>query len=127
MSLDNRNAELEQRLKDNPIDEQIAVLARAGKRLKLIVMMLAVLTAGLGLVTVQTYRLADRAEKTDIALVRDCESRNESRASNREIWNYIIQVTNRPDQNSAQKKIRNDFIDKLDRTFAPKDCSKVIQ
>lgn len=134
MSLDTRNAELEEKLEVNPIDEQIAALARSDASRKRQVRWLAVslaldvlLTIGFGYATLRANNAASKAETTQHSIVRNCETTNESRAKNREIWDYIVQISERPNLTPEQQKTRDDFIMKLNDTFAPRDCSKVVQ
>ncbi len=125
MSLDDRNAALEEKLEHNPIDEQITALVKAGNRLKLVVIGLAVLTVFVAVIAIQARQAATKAENAQTAVIARCEATNEARVKNRDIWNYVLEVSNRPNLTPEQQTERNKFVMKLDDTFKPTDCQAV--
>lgn len=129
MSLDDRNAELEEKLEHNPIDEQIAALARSDKSRKRQVRWLAIslaldvlLTIGFGYTTLQANEAAKKAETNEVAIVRNCETANQSRKDQRELWGYVISLTPIEPRTEAQTNRVNQFSDFVDKTFAQRDC-----
>ena len=131
-SLEQRNKALDERLEKNPISESIAVLEKAAKKqqrtnklLALSIVFDIILSFGLTYGWHQNHQLASRAESNKSALIRSCETSNEARAKNREIWNYVLEISNRPNQTPEQQKTRDDFIMKLDDTFAPRNCNEI--
>jgi hypothetical protein len=133
MSLDDRNAELERKLEANPIDDQIAALFRADGRRKFEVRILAVsllldvfLTIGFGYVTIQTRELAAQAESNKVALVRNCETANDSRRNNLILWDYLLALPTPPGSTLEQQKTRDGFKAFVEKTFAPRNCQAEI-
>lgn len=133
MSLDERNAELDQALEHNPIDEQIASLTRADLSRKRQVRWLAIslildvlLTIGFGYTTIRANNAASKAESSTHAIIRNCETSNEARANNKKLWDYIINLPPTQPPTSEQQKRIADFKKFIDMTFAPRDCSKAV-
>ena len=125
MSLDDRNAALDEALEHNPIDKQIAALVKAGNRLKFIVIGLAFLTVFVAVIAIQARQAATKAENAQTAVIARCEATNEARIKNRDIWNYVLELSNRPNLTPQQLADRDKFVAKLDDTFKPTDCKAV--
>lgn len=128
MNLDQRNSQLEERLKDSDLSKAVEVLVKDAKKRKRNEKILAIsilldvlLTLGLGLVSIQTHRIAVKADTNRNALIRTCESGNEARKNNREIWDYVLEITANAPPNAQREK----FISKVNATFAPRDCSSI--
>ncbi len=131
-SLDVRNAELEKKLEKNPIDEQIATIAKdvhRGKRnqviLALSILLDLLLTVGFGYLAIQSSATASRAESNETALIARCEETNKARVKNAALWNYLIDQSEPAPRTPEQQKFRDDFITLKNETFAPTDCSKL--
>lgn len=134
MSLDQRNAELEKKLEANPIDEQIAVLVMQAKRNKNNIRLLAIslfvqlfLTCALGYLGFITFRIAREAESNRNAIVSRCEATNEGRARNKELWDYLLGVPPTEPRTPQEQAALDGFAQKVDQTFAPSDCSKIVK
>jgi hypothetical protein len=133
MSLDSRNEALDKELERNPVDIQVEALAEADKRQRRQVLVLAftvafdvLLTFAFGYITLRTHQLASEAETNRTALVRNCETANESRKNQRELWAYVISLTPsqpRTDEQTARVESFQKFVDK---TFAPRDCNSEV-
>ncbi len=130
MSLDERNAELERALELNPIDEQIQALARSDhsrKRqirwLAISIMLDVLLTIGFGYTTLRANNAANKAETNTSAIVRSCETSNEARANNKQLWYYILNLPRTNTPTADQQKQTTDFKTFVDKTFAPRDCN----
>jgi len=133
MSLDTRNAALNKELEENPIDLQVEALARADKKQSRQVVLLAVtvafdvlLTFGFGYITVRTHQLANQSETTKAALIRNCETANDSRKNQRELWAYVISLTLSEPRTQEQTNRVDSFQDFVDKTFAARDCDTEI-
>lgn len=126
MSLDDRNAELEHKLEENPIDNQIAVLVRADRRRKWQVLALTVIIAVLTVVAFKTFQLARLAQSNREAVVASCETSNEARKNNTILWDFILKQPSEKPLTAEQQRVRNDFIDLKNKTFAPRDCQAEI-
>lgn len=127
MSLDERNAQLEHKLEENPIDRQIAVLVKADKRRKLQIIVLAMLTIGLVFVSVRTSQIASQAESNRAALMARCNSTNEARAKNKQLWDYLIEQGKDQPRTPEAQKFFDKFVALKDQTFAPTDCSQAVK
>lgn len=132
MSLDDRNAELEKKLQQNPIDEAVAALVRADKRRKSQILLLfisitfdLVLSVFLAFGWQSNHRLAVQADTNKAAIIRNCETANESRKNNREIWNFVLDLTANTPRDAEASQTRDRFVAKLDETFAPRDCNSL--
>lgn len=135
MSLDDRNAVLEQKLEHNPIDESIASLVAADQRRRRHVRILAIslaldvlLTIGFGYITARTHSLAAQAESNHQSLVRNCETGNEARTKNKQLWTYILSLPPSNDGQAStpeQQRRVDDFKKFLDETFALRDCNNI--
>lgn len=133
MTLDDRNTELDKALKLNPIDEQIAALARSDKSRTSQIRWLAVslaldvlLTIGFGYTTFQAQRAADQAETNKTAIVRSCETSNEARKNNRVLWDYILSIPPSEPLTKEQKVRVAEFKTFVNKTFAPRNCMAEI-
>lgn len=133
MSLDTRNAALNKELEENPVETQVEALARADKRQSRQVIILAItvafdvlLTIGFGYITFRTHQLANQAETNEVAIVRNCETANDSRRNQRELWSYVISLTPSEPRTSEQTARVEAFQTFVDKTFAIRDCQAEI-
>lgn len=125
MSLDDRNAELEQKLENNPVDEQIAALVRADRQRKWQVIVLALIIAALVYGWYQNHQLAVQAESNTAAIMARCEATNEARAKNARLWDYLIDQSKNQPRDAERQKFFDDFVALKTDTFAPTDCTVV--
>lgn len=133
MSLDTRNEELDRKLEQNPIDEQIAALARSDKSRRRQIRWLAVslaldvlLTIGFGYTTLRANNAASKAETIENAIVARCESTNDARAKNEKLWDHILDLTKDTPRTPQQEVDRKEFIQVKEETFAPSDCTMAV-
>lgn len=129
MSLDDRNAVLEEKLENNPIDETIDILVRQAKRnknnirwLALSIVLDILLTIVITFITIRTQQLQKQSETNKNAIVARCENTNEARARSARLWDYLIDQSKDQPRTPDQEKFRNDFIKLKNETFAPSDC-----
>lgn len=134
MSLDDRNAELDKALEENPIDEQIAALARSDRsrhrQIRWLAFSLALdvlLTIGFGYTTLRANDAASKAETTQVAILRNCETANESRKNNAVLWDFVLAQPPREPLDAKQQKIRDDFVELKNKTFAQRDCQAELK
>ncbi len=134
MSLDDRNQALNDELERNPIDVQVEALAQADKRQRRQVLILAftvafdvLLTIGFGFITLRTHELANLAETNKTALIRNCETANDSRKNQRELWAYVIKLTPIQPRTDEQTARANDLQAFVNKTFAERNCSAEIK
>lgn len=129
MSLDTRNAELDEKLENNSIDATIASLAAADRQRKRQIFLLAVslvfdlvLSVLLAFGWSTNHKLINQAESNRNAIIRNCQTSNDARKNNREIWDYVLELTKDAPRDRQQSINREQFIKQLDMTFAPRDC-----
>lgn len=132
MSLDDRNAALNQRIKETDLPSAVAVLINDAKRRKLQVRWLAIsilldvlLTFAFGFVSVKTHQIATAADSNHQAIVRNCETSNEARANNKQIWGFLLAVQTPQVPTLQQAQTRQQFQQLVDKTFAPRDCTQI--
>jgi len=133
MSLDDRNAELDKKLEENPIDEIVGSLVRADRRRKGQVRWLALslaldvlLTLAFGWVTIQTHRISTKAESNQNAIARSCETSNEARKNNLVLWDYILEIPPVQPLTAEQLQQRDQFKVFVQKTFAQRDCQAEV-
>lgn len=134
MNLEQRNADLDKKLKDTDIPQAIDTLIKDAKRRKRHVRLLAIslaldvlLTVAFGYISIRTADLASKADSNRAALVRSCETANQSRSDNREIWDYVLELSQRPSTTPAEQETRDKFVAKVNETFKPRNCSEVVE
>jgi len=132
-TLDDRDAELEKKLKKNPIDQNIAVLEKAARKQKRTNWALAIsiiFDIALTFFAIhnnsETNKIAVQAETNHAALIARCENTNEARAKNRLIWGYILDQQPADPISEAQKLRIEQFRTLVNDTFKPDDCSKAV-
>ncbi len=126
-TLDDRNAQLDEKLEHNPIDEQIAVLFKADRRRRIQVALLAVLTFGMVFITVRTSQIASQAESNEAAIIARCESTNDSRKKATKLWDFIIDQSKDVPRDAKKQKVFDDFVALKEETYKPTDCSKALE
>lgn len=134
MNLNARNADLDSRISDTDLPGAVDTLIRDARKRKRQMILLTssvvfdlLLTVGLSVMSVQTHRLASRSESNKTAIIRTCESNNNSRANNKELWTYLLsQPPTEPVDPGRQAKI-DQFRAFVNKTFAPRDCKSVVE
>lgn len=134
MSLDDRNAELNEKLEQNPIDSQIAALIKADARRKSQVRLLFIcfglliaLSVVLGYVSWKTNQIARVAQSNRAAVIANCEVANQSRDDQRQLWSYVISLTPERPRTDEQQERTDDFEAYVNKTFAHRDCMAEIK
>lgn len=133
MSLEQRNAELEKKLAGSPLPLAIEALIKDASKRKRQVRLLTIsifldilLTIGLAVVSLNTHKLATQADSNQQAIIRSCETGNEARANNKQLWTYLLNIPTPNAPTFQQQQVRDQFSAFVDKTFAPRDCSKVV-
>jgi len=128
-----RSDEFDERLKSMPdLEEQIGILAEAGKKTRRLVLMLAIsvginvaLTLLLGAFFYNQNIIQDKLIRNQNNIVASCNSGNEFRKSNLKLWEYILAIPPSPNQTPEQKQKVDDFEKFVNQTFKLRDCSKL--
>lgn len=138
-TLDQRSKELEKKLEHNPIDESVAVLIEGAKKQRKQILVLTIslmldvlLTIGFGFLSVQTFTNTQATQNNSDVLVAGCESGNDFRKTEAALWNHILSIEPvrsdyTPEQQIARDKTVAEFRKYLETTFAPRDCTKIIE
>ena len=134
MSLNERNDVLNKKINESDLPDVVAVLAKDAHRRRRQVFALTIslildfiLTAGMTFLSVQTHSVAAQAENNQQALVRSCETTNAARANNKQLWDYILNLPSENPRISSEQLQIDKFKTFVDKTFAPRDCSKVVE
>lgn len=129
MSLAERDDELDKKLEGNPIDSSIATLTRDARRARRNVRLLAasitldfVLTIALTVLSFQTNHLATLAQTNKQAVIQNCETANDSRTAQRQLWGYVLSLTPQQPRTAEQQARVDEFAKFVDQTFKPRDC-----
>lgn len=129
MSLADRADALDKKMADVDIDEAIRTLVLDARRRRLQVRLLAVfialttgLTVAIGVVSWKTAQLANLAQTNKAAVIQNCETANDSRTAQRQLWGYVLSLTPSQPRNAEQQARVDEFAKFVDRTFAPRDC-----
>ena len=132
-TLDERNQELNDKIAGSTLDQAVgALLADAKKRRRQIRLLFVsiildiMLTFGLAGLSLVTHSLASNAENAQDAILHSCQVSNEARANNKQLWTYLLSLPTPNAQTLEQQKVRQQFADFVDKTFAQRDCSKEI-
>lgn len=84
-----------------------------------------VLTAVIVTVAVQANQASDQAAEVHAQQVATCLAGNEARVNNEKLWGYVLAVPPSKPRTAEQLKQIDDFKAFVQRTFAPRDCSKI--
>lgn len=132
-TLDERNQELNDKIAGSDLDQAVAaLLADAKKRRRQIrllfisIILDILLTIGLTGLSLVTHQLASNAENAQDAIIHSCQVGNEARANNKQLWAYLLSLPTPNPPTLEQQKVRQQFADFVDKTFAPRDCNKEI-
>lgn len=128
-----RSDEFDKKLASRPkLEEQIGILAEAGKKTRRLVLYLAVsvgvnvaLTILLGAFFYNQNVIQDDLIRNKNNIVASCNSGNEFRKSNLKLWEYILAIPPASDQTAEQKQKVDEFEDFVNQTFKLRDCSKL--
>lgn len=85
----------------------------------------AVFTIPIAWAVIHASSADDKASRNRQTLVTTCVASNESRADVRELWGKLFKLSPSAPQTDEQKKRLADFRGYIDKTYAPRDCSKI--
>lgn len=132
-NLEERDNELNKQMTKHPAEESVQILVKDAQRRT---RQLRILTGsvifqifflfGLAYGWYQNHEIALQAETNKNAIVRSCETSNDSRKNQLELWNYILSITPEQPRSEAQNKQAEEFRAFVNKTFAPRDCQKEI-
>lgn len=133
-SLEQRNDTLNKQIDSTDLPAAIQTLiADARKRrrqlrlLALSICLDVLLTVALGWLSVRTHSIATQSESNKQAIVMSCQQTNDARASNEQLWKYLLSLPTPNAPTLQQQAVRKQFSAFIDKTFAPRDCSKADQ
>lgn len=76
---------------------------------------------------VRADKAEERSELNSKYLIENCRSANESRAAQRELWDYVIVLSSQDKQTKTEAANLVKFKAFVTKTFADRDCSKVVE
>lgn len=105
---------------------------RTNRKFVIVDVVLTVLLAGVGGLSVHA---ASQADQNRTAQIVTCQASNQARAQNEQLWTYLINLSTsqppRPGETSAQKAASKTLISllraKVSATFAARDCQKLAR
>lgn len=77
-------------------------------------------------VTVLSVSALSQGADLHAAQLASCASSNDTRADDRELWQYLVQLSG-PPKTAVAKAQEDKLLAFVDTTFAPVDCAKVYQ
>lgn len=83
------------------------------------------LTFALVTVSIRTTHANDKATQAHNQQIATCQSSNEARAVNRQLWDYVLSLPAARPRTAEQEKRIADFKGYVHRVFADRDCSKI--
>lgn len=132
-NLEERSDELDKQMAEHPAEESIRVLVkdadRSKRRMRILtisVILDILLTIGLAAVSFKTSEIAHLAQTNRQAVLANCQTANESRRNNRELWEFAFTLTPNQPQTDAQKAQTQTFKEFVAKTFAERDCQAEI-
>lgn len=129
MSLEERANTLDEKLKHNPIDQNVEALIigarrqrRATRLLTISIILEFLLIGGLAVVSYRTTQLTQLAQNNKDAVLLNCETANDSRSNQRTLWGYVLSLTPIQPRTTEQQARVEEFSKFVDKTFAQRDC-----
>lgn len=129
MSLASRSDELDKKLQETDVDTAVATLAVAARRNRRNITLLAIsisldflLTIALTVLSFQTNELAQLAQTNKEAVIQNCETANDSRTAQRQLWGYVLSLTPQQPRSAEQQARVDEFAKFVDHTFKQRDC-----
>lgn len=128
-NLEERSDELDKQMAEHPAEESIRILVKDANKSKrrfriltISVILDILLTIGLAYLSFKTSETAHLAQTNKAALIANCETANESRKNNRDLWEFAFSLTPTQAQTDEQKAQNQKFKDFVAITFAQRDC-----
>lgn len=123
--LDQRKAELDKKLDNSDLGDAVASLFKEARRAKRRQLILAISIALDLILTAGFFVVYKQANTNHQIIVNDCYSRNESRANNKQLWDYLFALPPEKPPTATEQAQIDKFRDFVNETFAPKDCTKI--
>lgn len=132
-NLEQRDDELNKQMAEHPAEQSIQVLvkdaARSKRRMRILTISVIfdiLLTIGLATVSFKTSELAHLAQSNKQAVLANCQTANESRKNNRDLWEFAFSLPpNQPPTPEQTQRIA-EFKKFVAKTFAERDCQAEI-
>lgn len=93
---------------------------KAKRNQRIMALIIAVLIAVIGVVTLAIVKIRDNASTIQAA----CEAQNRANANEITLWHFLLDIPPAPNETDAQKEIAIKFTKLVDDTFAPIDCAQ---
>jgi hypothetical protein len=87
--------------------------------------LIAVLTVAVAMVAVQADHASGKATQVRTQQISACVSSNEVRANNKRLWDYLFSLPPTKPRTTEQDTQIQNFRAFVNKTFAPRDCSKI--
>lgn len=133
MSLDERSDDLDKRMAEHPVEKTVKTLLEADRRNRLRIRILTVsiildivLTVGVTVLSYHTNQLTHLAQSNREAVIANCETANESRANNKQLWDFAFALPTTQTPTPEQQANLEKFKAKVNQTFAQRDCQAEI-
>jgi hypothetical protein len=112
--------------------QQLVTLARRASSNRRMIYALAaslaldvMLTVALLLVGIRATNAGNRADQVHAQQIGTCQSSNDARAAQVQLWDYILSLPSpRPRTNEQQRQL-DQFRAYVNTVFAPRDCSRI--
>lgn len=125
-----RSDDLERRLANAApsVKDVVVMVGRVRRQQRITNAIIAVLIVMNLILTFVVYKVSDnsdRLRRTDHTLEQQCKDRNEARAGNRELWEYILGVprpASAPPQSAEQLEAAAHVREIIERVFAQLPC-----
>lgn len=129
-----RSDQLDDKLDNMPnsLDKTVAGLVTYGRQNRTLIRWLTVsivlelfLAIGFMFVLTQQQINSNTIKTNRNAIITSCNSGNEFRKDNLELWQHILAIPPTTPQTDEQIRTREEFTTFINNTFAPRDCSKL--
>lgn len=108
------------------LDKSFRQLRRNSRWIMLIAFIEFLLACGGIFLAHRASVVAHKALDNEKAIITACEVGNQTRATERTVWDYVLNVTPQQPQTDAQKEQSTAFKKFLDINLAQRDCSKEL-
>lgn len=127
MNNDERDHLLEQSVEtDVAFEKLIAPLRKAdiahGRIIKVLIIVITALLLMMLTISYALVRIYQNAHSL-AKVTALCEKTNEANQTQRDLWDFILSIPPSSPQTDEQKQNRAEFVVRLDKAFAQKDCS----
>ena len=133
MSLDERNALLDKKITEHPIEQTVQALEKTARqnRRRIMILMISVildivLTISVTILAYHTSKISHLAQTNRAAVVANCETSNEGRKDNKDLWDFAFPLPTDQAQTAEQAANLKSFRAKVNETFAQRNCQAEI-